>query len=128
MLAAIFYRLVDQCRFYTEKGEGLFESYEQAFSGEPLSVIRQRDFGGKQVYEELNFYPIRAEIIPMLKKSAEDLDKVFIKITELTDDLGRALAAEKMTPALKIFHLKTEIFSAEAGWHNACIEPTTINS
>jgi len=38
-----------------------------------------------------------------------------------------ARSAEKLTPGLKIFHSKTEIFSAKLGWHSACIEPVIIN-
>jgi PAS domain S-box-containing protein len=138
--------------FVQERVKVFFESYERAFQGEAFSVVRQRESGGRQVYEELSFNPIRdlrnevigvncflrditerqeylqkienqnkrlreiawiqshlvrapvasilglvqlcdmddspnAEIIPMLKKSAEELDKVILDITALTDDL-----------------------------------------
>ena len=36
-----------------------FESYERAFSGETFSIVRQRETGGRQIYEELSFNPIR---------------------------------------------------------------------
>ena len=143
---------VTNADFVQERLNIFFESYEQAFMGEAFSVVRQRESGAKQVYEELSFNPIRnlhnevigvncflrditerqeylqkiekqnerlreiawiqshrvrapvasilglaqlcnpddspnAEIIPMLKKAADDLDKVIMDITALTDDL-----------------------------------------
>lgn len=143
---------VSNADFEQERVRLFFDSYERAFQGEAFSIVRQRESGGRQVYEELSFNPIRdqhddvigvncflrditepqeylqriekqnkrlreiawiqshlvrapvasilglaqlcnlddsanAEIIPMLKKSAEELDKVIMNITELTDDL-----------------------------------------
>ncbi|MBL4676670.1 MAG: PAS domain S-box protein [Mucilaginibacter sp.] len=142
---------VTNADFVQERVKVFFESYERAFSGEAFSLVRQRESGGSQVFEELRFNPIRdlhdevigvncllrditesqehlhqieaqnkrlreiawiqshrvraplasilglvqlcdltdstsAEIIPMLKKAAEDLDRVIIEITGLTDD------------------------------------------
>lgn len=144
---------VSNADFVQERVKVFFESYERAFSGEAFSIVRQRETGGRQVYEELSFNPIRdlhnavigvncflrditesqqhlrkiedqnkrlreiawiqshrvraplasilglvqlcelndspnAEIIPMLKSAAEDLDQVIIEITALTDDLN----------------------------------------
>jgi len=143
---------VTNADFVQERLKVFFDSYERAFQGEAFSVVRQRESGGRQVYEELSFNPIRdqhdviigvncflrditerqehlqkiedqnkrlreiawiqshlvraplarilglaqlcklddspnAEIIPMLKKSAEELDEIILNITELTDDL-----------------------------------------
>lgn len=143
---------VTNADFIQERLKIFFDSYERAFQGEAFSVVRQRESGARQVYEELSFNPIRdqhdaiigvncflrditerqehlqkiedqnkrlreiawiqshlvrapvasilgltqlcklddspnVEIIPMLKKAAEELDKVIINITELTDDL-----------------------------------------
>lgn len=143
---------VTNADFVQERLKVFFESYERAFQGEAFSIVRQRELGTRQVYEELSFNPIRdknnaiigvncflrditerqehlqkiedqnkrlreiawiqshlvraplarilglaqlcklddspnAEIIPMLKKSAEELDKIILNITILTDDL-----------------------------------------
>ncbi|MBB5395220.1 PAS domain S-box protein [Mucilaginibacter sp. AK015] len=143
---------VTNADFVQERVKVFFDSYERAFAGEAFSIVRQREFNGQQVYEELSFNPIRdlhdqvigvncflrditvaqehlhkiedqnkrlreiawiqshrvraplasilgliqlcdlndspnAEIIPLLKKSAQDLDHVIMDITKLTDDL-----------------------------------------
>jgi len=144
---------VTNADFVQERVLVFFESYERAFSGEAFSIVRQRETGGKQVYEELSFNPIRdvhnevigvncllrditesqrhlhkiedqnkrlreiawiqshrvraplasilglvqlcelgdssnAEVLPMLKRAAGDLDQVIMEITTLTDDFN----------------------------------------
>jgi len=151
---------VTNADFEQERVNFYYESFERAFAGEVFSIVRQRESGGQQIYEELNFNPIRdqhnevigvncflrditesqeylhkiedqnkrlreiawiqshrvraplasilglvqlcrlddspnAEIIPMLKRSAEDLDKVILDITSLTDDLMEPVQTEK---------------------------------
>lgn len=143
---------VTNADFGQERVKLFFDSYERAFHGEAFSVVRQRESGGRQIYEELSFNPIRdlhedvigvncflrditeqqdylqriekqnarlreiawiqshrvraplanilgltqlinlqdshdAEIILKLKQAAEELDKVILDITVLTDDL-----------------------------------------
>ena len=50
---------VTNADFIQEKVMVFFESYERAFSGEAFNIVRERISGGKQVYEELSFNPIR---------------------------------------------------------------------
>src|ERR1700761_2302227 len=50
---------VTNADFEQERVKLFFESYERAFSGEAFSIVRQREAGGRQVYEEVNFNPIR---------------------------------------------------------------------
>jgi len=49
---------VTNADFVQDRVAVFFESYERAFKGEAFSVVRQREFGGKNIYEELRFNPI----------------------------------------------------------------------
>jgi len=50
---------VVEADFVQDRLKVFFDSYERAFKGEAFSLIRQREFGGRLVYEELSFNPIR---------------------------------------------------------------------
>ncbi|WP_161964434.1 PAS domain S-box protein [Mucilaginibacter endophyticus] len=140
---------VTNADFKQEKVNFFFESFERSFKGDAFSIVRQREFNGRQIYEQLNFNPIRdlhnevigvncflrditesqeylhktedqnkrlreiawiqshhvraplarilglaqlceledspnAQIIPMLKQSADELDQMIMEITMLT--------------------------------------------
>lgn len=51
--------VVTNADFVQERMKVFFESYERAFRGEAFSIVRQRESGGRLVYEELSFNPIR---------------------------------------------------------------------